>query len=58
MEERKVTLKINGKEIPLNSFVKEFISSTIIGMVSSLKWKKEEIQEIEIAIGKKNEDKS
>ena len=32
----RVELKVNGKEIELNDFVENFISQTVIGMVSSL----------------------
>lgn len=48
--EKRVILKINNEEIPLNSFVQELISSTILGMISSLKKKEEEIESVEIAI--------
>jgi hypothetical protein len=30
-------LKVNGKEIELNSFVENFISQAVIGMVQSLR---------------------
>jgi len=33
----KVTLNVDGKTIPLNPFVQKFISSTITGMLSSLR---------------------
>jgi hypothetical protein len=33
----KVELTVNGKEIPLNDFVVNFISETIIGMVKPLR---------------------
>lgn len=58
MEERKVILKINGEEIPLNSFVQGFISSTILGMVSSLKRREEALRKIEIVIELENETES
>lgn len=48
--EKRVILKINNEEIPLNSFVQEFISSTILGMISSLKKKEEKIERLEIVI--------
>ncbi|HEW78865.1 MAG TPA: hypothetical protein ENH34_02710 [Phycisphaerales bacterium] len=32
-----VELKINGKEIELNSFVQNFVSQTVLGMVKSLR---------------------
>ncbi len=49
MEE--ITLKINGKDIPLTEFPKSIIISTILGMLSALKGA-EEIQEVEISIKK------
>jgi molybdopterin-guanine dinucleotide biosynthesis protein B len=36
-QEREVSLKVDGKRIPMTPFVKSFVSSTIAGMVSSLK---------------------
>lgn len=33
----KVELKINGKKVELNSFVNNFISATVTGMVKSLR---------------------
>ena len=33
----KVELKVDGKEVELNSFVQNFISQTVIGMVKSLR---------------------
>lgn len=36
-QEKNVSLKVNGKDIPLNHFVKDVIEETIKGMVSSLK---------------------
>lgn len=44
---KKVQLKINGKEISLNPFANNIISSTIWGMVTSLKLE-EEPEKIEI----------
>ncbi len=32
-----VELKVNGKEIELNNFVRNFISQTVLGMVKSLR---------------------
>jgi len=49
MEE--ITLKINGKDIPLTEFPKSIIISTILGMLSALKGA-EEIQKVEISIKK------
>ena len=36
-ERKEVTLKVNGKTIPLNPFVKGFLSATVKGMLTSLK---------------------
>jgi len=33
----KVNLKVNGKKIALNPFVRDFIAATVIGMVGSLR---------------------
>ncbi len=35
--EKEVVLKVNGKTIPLNPFVKAFLTRTIIGMLTSLR---------------------
>jgi molybdopterin-guanine dinucleotide biosynthesis protein B len=35
--EQEVSLKVNGKKIPMTPFVKNFVTSTIKGMLSSLK---------------------
>ncbi len=58
MKDRRVSLKINGEEIPLNEFVQEFISSTILGMIASLKKKRKDIKKIEIFIELENETES
>ncbi|MEW6040699.1 MAG: hypothetical protein AB1633_04185 [Elusimicrobiota bacterium] len=34
---KKITPIVNGKRLPLNNFVKAFISSTLKGMLSSLR---------------------
>jgi molybdopterin-guanine dinucleotide biosynthesis protein MobB len=47
-----IELKVNGKNIPLTEFPKEFIEHTIEGMISSLKGV-DEIETIEISIKKK-----
>ncbi len=44
-----VELKVNGKEISLNPFAKNIVSSTIWSMVSSLKLE-EEPKKIEITL--------
>lgn len=56
--EKKVVLKINNEEIPLNSFVQEFISSTILGMILPLKRKEKEIENVEIVIKWEDEAQS
>ena len=47
-----IVLKVNGKNIPLTEFPKEFIENTIEAMISSLKGVNE-IETIEISIKKK-----
>lgn len=47
--DKKVELKINDKEIPLNPFANNIISNTIWSMVSSLKLE-EEPEKIEIKV--------
>lgn len=32
-----VTLQVNGKDVPLNPFVRQMLSGGILGMISSLK---------------------
>lgn len=56
--EKKVVLKIDNEEIPLNSFVQEFISSTILGMILPLKRKEKEIENVEIVIKWEDEAQS
>jgi hypothetical protein len=34
---RKLSMKVDGKDIPMHNFVEKIICSTIIGMISSLK---------------------
>jgi len=46
---REVTLKVNGKDIPLNPFVQKMFKEVILGMVRSLKGV-EESKEIDIKI--------
>lgn len=45
-----LTLRVDGKEIPLNDFVSRFIQGTVIGGVSSLKGIKEDWEKIEIEV--------
>jgi molybdopterin-guanine dinucleotide biosynthesis protein B len=40
-KEREVSLKVNGKIIPLKPFIKDFLSGSIKGMIASLKGCKE-----------------
>lgn len=35
--EREVSVKINGREVPIGDFVQEIIRNTTLGMISSLK---------------------
>jgi hypothetical protein len=48
----RVELKVNGKETELNNFVENFISQTVIGMVSSLQGVGD-IKTIDLQISKK-----
>jgi hypothetical protein len=50
---KKVELKVNGKEIPLNPFANNIVGSTIWSMVSSLKLE-DEPEKIEIKISLKS----
>jgi molybdopterin-guanine dinucleotide biosynthesis protein B len=45
-----VKLIVNGQKIPLNFFVKGFISSTIVGMIKSLKRLPKKFGEVELKI--------
>ncbi len=47
-----VELKVNGKEIELNNFVKNFICQTMIGMVKSLRGVND-IEAIELKVSRK-----
>lgn len=47
---KKVSLKINGKDIPLNPFVKEVVANVVKGMVDSLDKIPGEREKIEIII--------
>ena len=44
-----VSIKVNGKNIPLTEFLEEFIANTIQGMLKSLRGV-DEIEDIEIKI--------
>lgn len=46
-----ISLKVNGKKIPLTEFPSEFITNTIYGMVKSLKGV-DEVKELELIIKK------
>jgi hypothetical protein len=48
----KVELIVNGKEIPLNDFVVNFISETIIGMVKPLRGVKD-VKTVSVKIEKR-----
>jgi len=45
-------LYVDGKNITLNKFVEKFLSGTLIGAVTSLKYVKKDWKEIEIKIKK------
>jgi hypothetical protein len=45
---KEIKVKINGKDIPLSEFPKEFVVNTICGMLKSLKGV-EEIKDAEIS---------
>jgi hypothetical protein len=47
-----LTLKVDGKEIPLNEFVEKIMSGTIIGAVTSLRGINEDWKKIEIEMEK------
>ena len=49
MKSEKISLKVNGKEIPMNAFVKDILSKTVLGMVSSLR-DTEDMKDVEIKI--------
>lgn len=49
MKSEKISLKVNGKEIPMNAFVKDIFSKTVLGMVSSLR-DTEDMKDVEIKI--------
>ncbi len=46
-----VELKVNGKEVELNNFVRNFISHTVIGMVKSLR-DVSDVEDIKLTIEK------
>jgi len=47
-----VRLNVDGKEIPLNKFVVNVLSGSILGAISSLKGVNENWKEIEIRVEK------
>ena len=47
-----LTLRVDGKEIPLNEFVGRMLSGSITGAVTSLKGIKDDWKKIEIEIEK------
>lgn len=48
--EVRVSLTIDGKEIPLNSFAQQIIASTVTGMISVLKGIPEEFETISLTV--------
>jgi molybdopterin-guanine dinucleotide biosynthesis protein B len=48
-----VLLRLDGKKLPLNAFVRDFVVGTILGMLSTLRgWKKPQTIEIHIRLEK------
>ena len=47
-----MTLKVDGKEIPLNEFVERILTGSTVGAVTSLKGIKDDWKKIEIEITK------
>ncbi len=45
-------LKVDGKDIPLNEFVEQILSGTIVGAVTSLRGINEKWEKMEIEIKK------
>ncbi len=45
-------LKVDGKDIPLNEFVENYLQGTLVGGISTLKGIKDEWKKIEIEITK------
>ncbi|AEM77869.1 molybdopterin-guanine dinucleotide biosynthesis protein B [Thermoanaerobacter wiegelii] len=43
-------LKINGHPVPMNPFVQEFISKTVLGMIDALDMKNHKIEKVELII--------
>ncbi len=54
-EVKDLTLKVNGKTIGMKQFVKDFVGSSVFGMISSLRVKNREIKKISLEIEYKNE---
>ena len=48
-----VDLEVNGEKVELNSFVKSFISQTLIGMVKSLRGVAD-VETIDVKVSKKS----
>ena len=49
-----VQIKVNGKDLPLNPFIQDFLGNTLYGMLRSLKGVKvEEVRNMEITVEKK-----
>ena len=49
-EVKDLTLKVNGKSIGMKQFVKNFIGSSVFGMICSLRVKSREIKTISLEI--------
>ena len=47
-----LTLRVDGKKIPLNEFVEKMLSGSVVGAVTALKGIKDDWEKIEIEISK------
>jgi hypothetical protein len=47
-----IKLLIDGREIPLNEFVENILSGTVVGAVTSLRGVKEDWKKIEVEISR------
>jgi molybdopterin-guanine dinucleotide biosynthesis protein B len=52
-QEANVLLRLDGKKLPLNNFVRDFVVGAIVGMLSTLRgWKKPQALDLHIRLGK------
>lgn len=47
---KRALLRINGHPVPMNPFVQEFISKTVLGMIDALDMKNHKIEKVELII--------